>query len=182
MITPDQGALYKLPIELSVAQREITELRARVAELEADRDLWREAKEAVEKDVDREYKRAEAAEAELARRGQVQVKPLDWKTQGKNHFSLAIGLTYLVTHDFDGWHVLIVIGREMTGVVDGAFPTLEAAKAAAQADYESRIREAIVSPGDGVAHASDCAVHNAPAYPPGPCDCGAAPPASEGAS
>lgn len=23
-------------------------------------------------------------------------------------------------------------------------------------------------------HASDCAVHNAPAYPPGPCDCGAA--------
>ena len=24
-------------------------------------------------------------------------------------------------------------------------------------------------------HASDCAAHNAPAYPPGPCDCGAAP-------
>jgi hypothetical protein len=24
-------------------------------------------------------------------------------------------------------------------------------------------------------HASDCAVHNAPAYPPGPCDCGAVP-------
>ena len=23
-------------------------------------------------------------------------------------------------------------------------------------------------------YASDCAVHNAPAYPPGPCDCGAA--------
>jgi hypothetical protein len=27
-----------------------------------------------------------------------------------------------------------------------------------------------------VAHASDCAVHNAPAYEPGPCDCGAARP------
>jgi len=26
---------------------------------------------------------------------------------------------------------------------------------------------------DGVIHASDCAVHNGPAYPAGPCDCGA---------
>ena len=25
---------------------------------------------------------------------------------------------------------------------------------------------------DGVIHASDCAVHNGPAYPAGPCDCG----------
>lgn len=28
-----------------------------------------------------------------------------------------------------------------------------------------------------VLHASDCAVHNAPALPVGPCDCGAEPPA-----
>lgn len=28
---------------------------------------------------------------------------------------------------------------------------------------------------DGVTHASDCSVHNMPAYPNGPCDCGAAP-------
>ena len=27
---------------------------------------------------------------------------------------------------------------------------------------------------NGTLHASDCAVHNAPAYPAGPCDCGAA--------
>jgi hypothetical protein len=27
---------------------------------------------------------------------------------------------------------------------------------------------------DGIIHASDCAVHNGPAYPAGPCDCGAA--------
>lgn len=26
-----------------------------------------------------------------------------------------------------------------------------------------------------IAHASDCAVHNEPAYPAGPCDCGATP-------
>ena len=26
---------------------------------------------------------------------------------------------------------------------------------------------------DGTIHASDCAVHNMPAYPNGPCDCGA---------
>jgi hypothetical protein len=27
---------------------------------------------------------------------------------------------------------------------------------------------------DGILHASDCAVHNGPAYPAGPCDCGVA--------
>lgn len=27
---------------------------------------------------------------------------------------------------------------------------------------------------DGTTHLSDCAVHNEPAYPNGPCDCGAA--------
>lgn len=27
--------------------------------------------------------------------------------------------------------------------------------------------------GRAIVHASDCAVHNAPAYEPGPCDCGA---------
>lgn len=30
----------------------------------------------------------------------------------------------------------------------------------------------------GVQHASDCAVHNEPAHPNGPCDCGASPPES----
>jgi hypothetical protein len=32
---------------------------------------------------------------------------------------------------------------------------------------------------DGILHASDCAVHNGPAYPAGPCDCGVAQPAQE---
>lgn len=32
---------------------------------------------------------------------------------------------------------------------------------------------------DGVIHASDCAVHNGPAYPAGPCDCGVSQPAQE---
>jgi hypothetical protein len=43
------------------------------------------------------------------------------------------------------------------------------------------IKEALAQPAhcqctackDGVIHASDCAVHNGPAYPAGPCDCGA---------
>jgi len=36
--------------------------------------------------------------------------------------------------------------------------------------------EAIVKhrPREVVVHASDCAMHNAPALPPGPCTCGAA--------
>ena len=31
--------------------------------------------------------------------------------------------------------------------------------------------EAPTKPSNTVLHESDCAVHNAPAYPPGPCDC-----------
>jgi len=69
----------------------------------------------------------------------VRVVPLMWKEQSKSHFALAIGLTYLITHDFDGWHVLIVTGREMSGIVDGVFSAIDAAKAAAQADFERRI-------------------------------------------
>ncbi len=32
-----------------------------------------------------------------------------------------------------------------------------------------------VGPAEDAQHRSDCAVHNAPALPPGPCDCGATP-------
>jgi hypothetical protein len=37
--------------------------------------------------------------------------------------------------------------------------------------YEPKKRRPSVAPDPQ--HASDCAVHNAPAYPPGPCTCGA---------
>ncbi len=30
-----------------------------------------------------------------------------------------------------------------------------------------------LAPADEIVHASDCALHNEPAYPAGPCDCGA---------
>ncbi|MYI74467.1 MAG: hypothetical protein F4057_03860 [Acidobacteria bacterium] len=30
----------------------------------------------------------------------------------------------------------------------------------------------MTDPATEIRHWSDCAVHNAPAYPPGPCDCG----------
>lgn len=38
----------------------------------------------------------------------------------------------------------------------------------ARSDTLERIEEIL-----GVEHASDCALHNGPALPPGPCDCGA---------
>lgn len=75
----------------------------------------------------------------------VRVVPLMWKEQSKSHFALAIGLTYLITHDFDGWHVLIVTGREMSGIVDGVFSAIDAAKAAAQADFERSILACITT-------------------------------------
>lgn len=146
------------------ADAAITALRARVAELEAqaaalracvagfekDRDLWREAKEAVEIDVDREYKRATAAEAELARRGQgVQVN-LVWEDLDGYAWRATAPLfgSFRVERYSNGpWQALWSVPGYCAAFVDGGFATAEDAKQA----IEARIRAALVSPGDGCA-------------------------------
>ena len=86
----------------------------------------------------------DAALVQVERLGQgVQIKPLVWSSakslRGHDHFS---DHQYAIRGDQDcvvewGWRV----------VASGL--SLEAAKAAAQSDYEARIRAALVSPGDG---------------------------------
>lgn len=41
--------------------------------------------------------------------------------------------------------------------------------------FEAALRKMKVAEAKGPKHASDCAVHNAPAQEPGACDCGAEP-------
>ena len=91
---------------------------------------------------------ARAAEvAEPAMTG-VRVKLLVWQETPNDKTLVADHGAghYIVTHDFDGWRWLLVNGRDMAGAQDHPVPEKEAAKAAAQADYESRILAAIVPP------------------------------------
>ena len=91
---------------------------------------------------------ARAAEvAEPAMTG-VRVKLLVWQETPNDKTLVADHGAghYIVTHDFDGWRWLLVNGRDMAGAQDHPVPEKEAAKAAAQADYESRILAALVPP------------------------------------
>lgn len=49
----------------------------------------------------------------------------------------------------------------------------EAGAEMSEADFKRSLKKVAQSK---TAHASDCAVHNAPALEPGPCDCGATAP------
>lgn len=75
----------------------------------------------------------------------VSVKALEWfdvsEELEKHRASPPIGPTYIVEDDgfTEGYHV------NACQLVLGNFDTLEAAKAAAQADYETRIRSALVA-------------------------------------
>jgi hypothetical protein len=75
----------------------------------------------------------------------VQVRPLEWldvsKELEKHGAMPPVGPIYTVEDDgfTDGYHVTA------SQLVLGNFPTLEAAKAAARADYETRIRSALIS-------------------------------------
>ena len=71
------------------------------------------------------------------------VRGLDWKPQGKTFFADHSAGHYIVCHDYDGWRWILVNGRDMAGVAEKPFDTLEAAKAAAQADYTARILAAL---------------------------------------
>lgn len=133
MNTPEE--LDALPIELSVAQRQITTLRARVAELEA-----------------------QAAEAELARRGQgVQVN-LVWEDLDGYAWRATAPLfgSFRVERYSNGpWQALWSVPGYCAAFVDGGFATAEDAKQA----IEARIRAALVSPGDAAPPASEGADH-----------------------
>ena len=77
--------------------------------------------------------------AELTARG-VRVKPLDWD-EGRygRVFAKTAGGQYSARDFEDGSGVRL----DLNGMILGAHPTIEAAKAAAQADYEARILSAI---------------------------------------
>lgn len=174
MTTPEE--LDALPVELSVAQTKIIDLRARVAELErygdptfytnrlhiAESSLGKAAEyaaelrqklqsangraNAAEARASSEQKKREAAEAELARRGQgVQVKALVWEPhwtggrEAREFAQTSIGADYHVNDE--GWWQPQCAMNLCKNRSD--------AKSAAQADYEARIRAALVSPGDG---------------------------------
>lgn len=89
------------------------------------------------------------ADAAIAVIGPVRVKPLDWEDQGQGSYTWPLGLHYYVEVDHHGhgvtWYAACMIGNDDVWSEVG-FPTLEAAKAAAQADYESRILSAIEAP------------------------------------
>jgi hypothetical protein len=74
-----------------------------------------------------------------------------------------------LNQDIDA-HIAATPEREPLRVtVDPAVPPGEV-RFVQNGQIVGRVVDAEREPG---AHASDCAVHNAPAYPPGPCDCGA---------
>lgn len=69
---------------------------------------------------------------------QVTVKPLEWRDDGTNGHE--------TDHAFGFYEVYPSPEGDMLsrdGVDSGVFPTIEAAKAAAQADYDARIRSAL---------------------------------------
>lgn len=57
----------------------------------------------------------------------------------------------------------------------GESPIREIQMANAVCGMHFPVREIEAALSSAVQHASDCAVHNAPALPVGPCDCGAVP-------
>ena len=70
----------------------------------------------------------------------VKVKPLVWAQEGKQpEHAVSIVGTYLLVKDFDGWRWMRVVGRSLADVCLDPFPSPEAAKSAAQADYDARI-------------------------------------------
>ena len=68
---------------------------------------------------------------------QVTVRPLEWQHEARNGWKVGVAWAtgyHVIRHD-DGWHY-----GNGTG---GVFPTIEAAKASAQADYEACIRSTL---------------------------------------
>lgn len=76
--------------------------------------------------------------------GAVQVKPLEWRifcsNSGNSEAKSPMG-EYIIQSETDGW-VMYLPHEQDDGT---SFPTIEAAKAAAQADFEKRIRSALVA-------------------------------------
>lgn len=101
--------------------------------------------------IDAMTARATAAEASLAAamEGAVRVKPLEWVARyakydgGREHFGTGVfGHWYGIKREKNRvWSVSHHIGSKM--IVVGFYPDLEASKAAAQADYATRILAAI---------------------------------------
>jgi len=75
--------------------------------------------------------------------GEVKIKPLEWRQAIRNGTYLAhgIGILYAVDEDHE---CAVLAKHEGSSVTKSAHPHAEAAKAAAQTDYEQRIRSALV--------------------------------------
>ena len=106
------------PLALQQTADDIETLRAQVAALTAERD---------------------------AAAGAVRVKPLAWKGMGENHARAAAPLfgTIRVENYGAGFAISWSVPGFSDVFCDGRWPTIEAAKAAAQADYEARILAAL---------------------------------------
>lgn len=83
-----------------------------------------------------------AAGAALAVIGPASVKPLEWEDQGDGSYVWTLGLHYYAEADRDDtgvtWYAACMIGNDDVWSETG-FPSLEAAKDAAQADHAARI-------------------------------------------
>lgn len=81
---------------------------------------------------------------------EVEVKPLVWEARNDRESAASwFGGHYITVKDFDGWRWMRVNGRALADVAQVPTTTEEEAKAAAQANYESRIRAALTEEGEG---------------------------------
>ena len=88
-----------------------------------------------------EYRRAKAEPS-----GAVAVRPLEWRAIGNGMFEAQL---YQVWHQWlsDGlWHSSVKTSPSKVEIIGRGFRSLEEARAAAQADYEARIRSALATP------------------------------------
>jgi hypothetical protein len=113
---------------------------ARVVELEVIKTNLNAVNDKYLKTANDQFHRAEAAEAKLARG--VRIKPLVWSDVyvnfgGEVWDAIAAGVVYRIIQKADDVYWLTDPNCEVTTT------TLEAAKAAAQADYEARILDTI---------------------------------------
>jgi hypothetical protein len=88
------------------------------------------------------------ATAALSAAPAVGVKALKWLADYNRQYAYALfGGTYIITEYAGMSEPFSLEARGFSGSLSRYFPTLEAAKAAAQSDYEARIRSALTTDG-----------------------------------
>lgn len=131
----------------------LTALQARVEELERERDLAWRARHDWFKATGTANRRRYEAESQLAEaRRAVEVKPLVWKPIGDAEKASVYGVRFIARCSFGEYFVNSgAYGKEgwsfsRLGYAEIAASSADEAKAAAQADFETRIRSALAPP------------------------------------